>query len=97
MGDLQVADIYLLLHIGVQVYQPGLDHNTRINHGLVITGVLSILVPQADRSTNTSGTGSTHICLWMQYERIGVLISVVLEVSSLDYTNLDTRDIPITA
>ena len=45
-----------------------------------MTRVFSILVPQADRSTNTSGTGSTHICLWMQYERIGILISVVLEV-----------------
>ena len=95
MGDLQVADIYLLLHMDVQVYQPGVDHNTRINPGLVITRLFILLVPQADRSTNTSGTGSTHICLWMQYERIGVLISVVLEVSSLDYTNLDTRDIPI--
>ena len=61
MGDLQVADIYLLLHIGVHVYQPGLDHNTRVNHGLVMTRVFSILVPQADSSTNNSGAGSTHI------------------------------------
>ena len=36
-----------------------------------------------DRSTNTSNTGSTHICLWMQNERISVLIIVVLEVPSL--------------
>ena len=72
-------------------FQPGLNHNTRINHGLVLTRVFSILVPQADSSINTSGAGSTHICLWMQHERIGVLITVVLEVSPLDYNNLDTR------
>ena len=47
------------------------------------TRAFSILVPQMDRSTNTSNTGSTYICLWMQYERISVLIIVVLEVPSL--------------
>ena len=44
-----------------------------------------------DSSINTSGAGSTHICLWIKHERIRVLTTVVLEVPHLDYHNLDTR------
>ena len=81
MGDLQVANIHLLLHMDVHIYQPGFDYNNKVNHGLRRLRVFSILVPQVNISTHTSNTGSTFICLWMQYERITVLIIVLLEVS----------------